>query len=355
MLVDALLLTHAARLRCGLAKLGYMIGYWGAGRPRPACPTRFAAAERLKASTVLDRGGLRIRRFTPLAGGARATQRIKLGTSICQLSARTPTAMAMAALTPTISRWSFRCLGSARQTPGRGGLVRRRLPQAARPHARVRRHRAPGAGARGAGRVPRRALPAPESTRDRAGEAEVDRPSVAARPPDLPAAEGPKNVALAAEIADGWLPMFYAAPDGFYRDALGRRVCAHRCAPQARRVRGRVSRADHRRRRRGGRRQLLPAGASPSTSVAWGPRGQLPQQRARSDGLPTRRSTSRISTSRARRTKAAAAVPLQLVEDVALVGPKEKIRDDLERWRESTVTTMIVSGRSGAARDDRRP
>ena len=41
---------------------------------------------------------------------------------------------------------------------------------------------------------------------------------------DLPiylAAEGPKNVALAAEIADGWLPMFYAPrADGFYRDAL---------------------------------------------------------------------------------------------------------------------------------------
>ena len=41
---------------------------------------------------------------------------------------------------------------------------------------------------------------------------------------DLPiylAAEGPKNVALAAEIADGWLPMFYAPRvDGFYRDAL---------------------------------------------------------------------------------------------------------------------------------------
>ena len=37
-------------------------------------------------------------------------------------------------------------------------------------------------------------------------------------------------------------------------------------------------------------------------------------------------------------------MPLQLVEDVALIGPKEKIRDDLEQWRESTVTTMIVSG-----------
>ena len=45
-----------------------------------------------------------------------------------------------------------------------------------------------------------------------------------------------------------------------------------------------------------------------------------------------------------KKDEAAAAVPIELVEDVALVGPKEKIRDDLERWRESTVTTMIVSG-----------
>jgi len=45
-----------------------------------------------------------------------------------------------------------------------------------------------------------------------------------------------------------------------------------------------------------------------------------------------------------RKDEAAAAVPLQLVEDVALIGPVEKVRDDLERWRESAVTTMIVSG-----------
>ena len=34
-------------------------------------------------------------------------------------------------------------------------------------------------------------------------------------------AEGPKNVALAAEIADGWLPMFFSPrADAFYREAL---------------------------------------------------------------------------------------------------------------------------------------
>src|SRR5436305_7439659 len=34
-------------------------------------------------------------------------------------------------------------------------------------------------------------------------------------------AEGPKNVAMAAEIADGWLPIFFSPKsDRFYRDAL---------------------------------------------------------------------------------------------------------------------------------------
>src|SRR5262249_47590519 len=45
-----------------------------------------------------------------------------------------------------------------------------------------------------------------------------------------------------------------------------------------------------------------------------------------------------------KKDEAAAAVPTRLVEDVALVGPREKIRDDLEMWRGSNVTTMIVSG-----------
>ena len=37
-------------------------------------------------------------------------------------------------------------------------------------------------------------------------------------------------------------------------------------------------------------------------------------------------------------------MPTKLVEDTALIGPKEKIRDDIERWRESIATTLLVSG-----------
>src|SRR5438477_12588967 len=42
--------------------------------------------------------------------------------------------------------------------------------------------------------------------------------------------------------------------------------------------------------------------------------------------------------------EAAKAVPTKLIEQLTLIGPKEKIRDDLAAWRESIVTTLLVSG-----------
>jgi alkanesulfonate monooxygenase SsuD/methylene tetrahydromethanopterin reductase-like flavin-dependent oxidoreductase (luciferase family) len=45
---------------------------------------------------------------------------------------------------------------------------------------------------------------------------------------------------------------------------------------------------------------------------------------------------------------AIAAVPFELVDEIALLGPKERIRDKLDAWRESGVTTLVV----GAAQAD---
>jgi hypothetical protein len=42
--------------------------------------------------------------------------------------------------------------------------------------------------------------------------------------------------------------------------------------------------------------------------------------------------------------EATAAVPTSMVEDIYLVGPKEKIRDQLQEWDESVVTTLLLSG-----------
>jgi hypothetical protein len=42
--------------------------------------------------------------------------------------------------------------------------------------------------------------------------------------------------------------------------------------------------------------------------------------------------------------EAAAAVPTALLEQLTLIGPKDKIRDDLEAWRDSIVTTLLIAG-----------
>ena len=36
-------------------------------------------------------------------------------------------------------------------------------------------------------------------------------------------------------------------------------------------------------------------------------------------------------------------MPTSMVENIALVGPRDKIRDDLAAWRESIATTLVVS------------
>ena len=41
--------------------------------------------------------------------------------------------------------------------------------------------------------------------------------------------------------------------------------------------------------------------------------------------------------------EAAAAVPTSMVESIALLGPRDRIRDDLAVWRESIATTLVVS------------
>jgi hypothetical protein len=42
--------------------------------------------------------------------------------------------------------------------------------------------------------------------------------------------------------------------------------------------------------------------------------------------------------------EAAATVPTSLVEKVALIGPRDKIADELSQWKESIATTLLVAG-----------
>jgi hypothetical protein len=48
--------------------------------------------------------------------------------------------------------------------------------------------------------------------------------------------------------------------------------------------------------------------------------------------------------------EAAAAIPQELIERLSLIGPRDKIRHDLEPWRESIVTTLLIAGDATLAR-----
>jgi F420-dependent oxidoreductase-like protein len=196
--------------------------------------------------------------------------------------------------------------------------------------------------------------PLPRTGEGTTGLGKALKPIVHPLRPDLPiilGAEGAKNIALAAEIADGWLPIFYApAHDAEYRAALAEGFAR----PEARRkpdefeivcsattvVDDDVERAAD---------QLRPfvalyiggMGAREmnfhfDVFARMGFEGEARQiQDLYLDG---------------RKDEAAAAVPTSLIEAIALIGPLGKIRDDLDMWRESPVTTLLVGGGIDAVR-----
>ncbi len=79
-------------------KLGVQYGYWGA-QPPEKHDEHAREAERLGYDSVWTAEAWGSDAFTPLAWIGAHTSTIRLGTSVVQLSARTPTATAMAALT----------------------------------------------------------------------------------------------------------------------------------------------------------------------------------------------------------------------------------------------------------------
>ena len=181
-----------------------MLGYWGAGPPLGAQES-VLEAERLGFDSVWTAEAYGSDALTPLAWWGAATSRISLGTAICQMSARTPTATAMAALTMDHLTGGRFILGLGASGPqvveGWYGdeyakplartreyveIVRRVLAREAPVEFDGARYKLPRPGGTGFGK-PLKSITHPLRA-------------------DLPiylAAEGPKNVALSAEIADG--------------------------------------------------------------------------------------------------------------------------------------------------------
>jgi F420-dependent oxidoreductase-like protein len=327
-------------------KVGLQLGYWGSGPPAHA-DELVQEADRLGYDSVWTAESYGSDALTPLAWWGSRTEKVRLGTSLCQLSARTPTAMAMAALTMDhLSNGRF-VLGLGVSGPQVvEGWYGQPFPA---PLARTREY------VDIVRQVLRREKPVTNDGRHYPlpypGGTGLGKPLksiVHPRRPDIPiilGAEGPKNIALAAEIADGWFPIFFSpramsafeasldqghARPGARRSAEDFEVLA--MAPTV--ISDDVDAAAD--------------GFRPSLALYIGGMGAKEMNfhfdvfaRMGYEEAATKIQDAYLD---GRKDDAAAAVPTSLVEEISLIGPAEKIRDDLEAWRESRATTLLVSG-----------
>jgi F420-dependent oxidoreductase-like protein len=165
--------------------------------------------------------------------------------------------------------------------------------------------------------------------------------------PDLPiclAAIGPKNVALAAEIADGWIPVFFSPRRmPLFRDWLAAGFAARGQAPTGFEIMpmvGVVGGADP---------AACRAAVKPMLALyvgGMGARGRnFYNDLARRYGYEEAAQRVQDLYLAGRKAEAEAAVPDALADEVALCGPRERIRERLAEWTASGVTTMMIATR----------
>ncbi len=327
-------------------QLALGMGYWSSGPPADAAE-QIATAERLEFDSIWTAEAYGSDALTPLAWWGASTERIGLGTSICQISARTPAAMAMAAMTMDhLSGGRFRLGLGASGPQVVEGWYGQPYPK---PLARTREYVD----------IVRRIFARDEPVSFDGehyqlpfpGGAGLGKPLKSTIHPlrtDIPiylGAEGPKNVAMTAEIADGWLPLFFSPADNdFYRDALSEGFAR----PGARRRFDDFDVA-----------AVVPVVIDDDVEAAADM--IRPMLALYAGGMGAKEANfhlnvfARMGFADACATiqehylngdkKAAiAAVPTAMVEAVALVGPPAKIADDLGAWQESVVNTLVVSG-----------
>ncbi|MGA2927439.1 MAG: LLM class F420-dependent oxidoreductase [Solirubrobacteraceae bacterium] len=327
-------------------KLGLNVGYW-AGGPPPGAAETVQEADRLGFDSVWTAEAYGSDALMPLAWWGSATEQIKLGTAIVQMSARTPAATAMAAMTLDYLSGGRLILGLGVSGPQ---VVEGWYGQPfAKPLARTREYigilrdiwarRAPVTNA-----GPQYPLPFPGGT----GLGKPLKSSLRPLREEIPvylAAEGPKNIALAAELCDGWLALFYSPyHDEFYREALGEgfgRAGARRTSAEFE-VAATVP--------------LIVTDDIEAAADALRPMyalyfGGMGARNANFHANVAIRMGYEQEVAKIQelylsnhKDEAAAAVPTKLVEQLTLIGPKDKIRHDLEAWRDSIVTTILIGG-----------
>jgi F420-dependent oxidoreductase-like protein len=327
-------------------KLGYNTGYW-AGGPPAGVPEAIAEADRLGLDSIWTAEAYGSDCLTPLAWWGASTDNVRLGTGILQMSARQPTAAAMAAMTLDHLSGGRVILGIGVSGPqvveGWYGMPFSKPLARTREYVKIMRD----VWAREAPVTndgPHYPLPIPNGT----GLGKPLKPSIRPVRSDIPiflAAEGPKNIALGAEICDGWMAMLLSPHhQEIYREALAEGFAR----PGARRSADDFEVA-----------ATVPMIVSADVEAAadalrhyyalyfggMGAKGtnfhaNVPIRMGYGEMVETVQDLYLSG----KKQEAAAAIPFELIDQLSLIGPPEKIRDDLEAWRDSFVTTLLVAG-----------
>jgi F420-dependent oxidoreductase-like protein len=324
-------------------RLGINLGYW---QRDPEDDTETVlAAERLGYEYVFTAEAYGSDAFTTLSWYGARTSRIKLGTSVAQMSARTPAATAMHALTLDALSGGRLVLGIGASGPqvveGWYGMP------FAKPLARTReyvqimrdiwRREAPVTSD-----GPHYPLPLPPSERldGVTGLGKPLKSIVHPLRPDIPVylgAEGPKNVALSAEICQGWLPLFVdpSQIDTCFGASLKDRPEGFDIAATVTTI---VT-------------DDLPAALEfAKIPLAFYIGGMGARGRNFHLDLIGRlgyaEEASRVQELflEGRRAEAISAVPDDLADAISLLGPIGRIKERLPLWRDSPVTTLLIAG-----------
>ena len=275
---------------------------------------------------------------------AARTERVQIGSGILPIYTRTPTLLAMtAAGLDAVSRRPLHPRARRVRPAGDRGLPRRALRRAARPHPGDHRDLPAGVAAREASSttaVLHSCRCPPEQGTGLGKPLKIITHPVRDRIPIYVASLGPKNVELTAELADGWLPLFFIpekAKDVWGDDARRRARPSGRAELGPLEIVAGGAGRDRRRASSRASARLRAGRWSRSTSAAWAPGGRTSTTTWPAATATRRRPRrSRTSTSTARRTRPRRAVPAELLElDAACVGPEGYVKERIAAFKEA--------------------
>ena len=326
----------------GDLRLGLMLGYWGANYEDHL--DLVLEAERLGFDSVWTSEAYGSDAIAPLCWYGAHTTRITLGTAIVQLSARTPASTAMTAATIDHLCGGRFVLGLGVSGPQVvEGWYGQPFPQ---PLARTREYvdilrRAWRREESVTNDGPHYPLPYPGGTRLGKPLKLTVHPLRSSIPIYL-GAEGPRNVALATELADGWLPVFYSperSPAVYAEPLAG--------APEGFEIACPVT-------------VVLGDDVAEALSVVkWHLAFYIGGMGAKDANfhLDVVSRTGFEEEARrvqelfldGKRDEAMRAVPDELADEIALVGPPARIEERLPRWVDSPVTQLLAATRDPEA------